>query len=53
MQSGAIWTLKFGKHRDFIVVNEVRKLMTFSSLAKKTIIKLEYFRRKLSIVSLF
>ena len=26
MQSGATWTLKFGKHQDFIVVNEVRKL---------------------------
>ena len=25
MQSGAIWTLKFGKHQDFIVDNKVRK----------------------------
>ena len=53
MQSGAIWTLKFGKHQDFIVANiRKKKLMTFSTLAKK-LIKLEFFRTKLSIVDQF
>ena len=53
MQSDAIWMLKFGKHQDFIVANiRKKKLMTFSSLAKK-LIKLEFFHTKLSIVDQF
>ena len=53
MQSGAIWSLKFGKTPGFHCGQQSKKnLMTFSSLAKK-LIKLEYFPTKLSIVSLF
>ena len=49
MQSGAIWTLKFGKHqyRQYRHCGQQCKknLMTFPRLAKN-LIKLQYFRRK-------